>query len=108
MVGYFLRNFFSHARQDPGSHLEVPVTVDYLKLVTTCHRPRQARHCPVFTRCARPSGVRASRDGARGRLVKVRLVLAMALLAGAAELAMPAPAASQARGTQPRETEADA
>jgi hypothetical protein len=40
--------------------------------------------------------------------VKVRLVLAMALLAGAAGLAMPVPAASQARGTQPRETEADA
>jgi hypothetical protein len=38
----------------------------------------------------------------------VRLVLAMALLAGAAGLAVPAPAASRARGTQPRATEADA
>jgi hypothetical protein len=62
----------------------------------------------LYPLCAsfRSAGIGGTAQG--GGLVKVRLVLAMALLAGAAGLAVPAPAASQARGTQPREAEAGA
>jgi hypothetical protein len=108
MVGYFFAISSLTPVMIQAAILKFPQPSITSSLPSLATVRAKARHCPVFTRGARPPGVRASRDGARwGRLLKVRLVLAMALLAGAAGLAMPA-LASQARGTQPRETEADA